>query len=424
MCQAELKPKHVAFDPWQMDFACESCGATGQFDERDDDYETFPWRRPSYQSDAPPPFRCPQCDCPRIRGTGYVERSVAEGNGANLRCWKCGLEERDPDGSDIVDRWRNPAYTPWLAETTARREQTERVARERADADKRSVADRWPWRPRVRTSDRRDRIPVPPYVEEIVRAPDDLYLRLVAADVIERTDPDRAAFIRHQIELDGRLRATQALPEHPDPPQIAAWSPELSALASERVITDRGFVRGFVEHVTMSAADFVAHADEVFERAPIRFLTITYANESIDELVRRPELARVRALMLPKSIDRVSVELERTEHGWKRQWFRVNAITDETVAALCTVDLSGLLALDVSGAQLSLESWVRIVRAAPNLRYVCGGPMWDPESDAGYGRPQDPLAPALEEAVGHRVPWLLFYMGNVTWWENIRLACA
>lgn len=276
--------------------------------------------------------------------------------------------------------------------------------------------------------------PLPAWVEEVVAAPEDMYARLVGADVVEREDPDRARFMRDQIEAEPHLaRAMTAIEVERTIGQtackrVASYSPELARLASERVIAARGFARGMVEHVTMAAGDFLAHADEVFERAPIRFLTLTHLEDRAGAVAASPWLARLRALRLPRE------EARPTRAHGQRGFDKlvVNRIDDAALSALCeSPHLAALEALDLDGHdEISVVTWGRLALAAPKLRWVVGAPRRGEVmiEESGYELTRwiepDPIAIAIDLAAGSQVAWLPLDEPYLATWDRIRAVCA
>jgi uncharacterized protein (TIGR02996 family) len=110
----------------------------------------------------------------------------------------------------------------------------------------------------------------------IVADPDDDTPRLIYADWLDENGrPDRAAFIRAQVEAvraepfgpvarAAKERADRLLERHRD---------EWEARVYGRVI-DCEFVRGFVGHVTVDAGAFPEHAGFLFETQPIQGVRI------------------------------------------------------------------------------------------------------------------------------------------------------
>lgn len=142
----------------------------------------------------------------------------------------------------------------------------------------------------------------PAVVAAIVADPDDDTARLVAADFLEENgDPDRAAFIRIQVQLarleadgQGKSLAVDELRKKEraflgpmsmfrvwwaanDCPEIAL----LSFTAGRVQIVDDGAARvkwrrGFVDGVTCPAAKWEQHGEAVRRRNPVRAVTLTH----------------------------------------------------------------------------------------------------------------------------------------------------
>ena len=395
---------------------CERCDLETTIDRRDPDDR---WRSP-HVPQRRQPYRCPRCASTRVRQGDHA-----------MRCWSCGLDERAL--ADLA-AWRDPAHVPIALDTTEREL--------RATRDKALYTDRWPWRPRVRSA---TRDPVPAWIEEVVQAPDDMYLRLVGADLVEREDPERARFMRDQIEAEPRLAAARTTIEVEAAltqitcRRVASYSPELARLATERVIAARGFARGLVEHVTMSARDFLDHAEDVFARAPIRFLTLTHLEDLATHIAASPWLTRLRALRLPQRESRPTLDPARRSEG--AELMAVNAIDDAALSALCeSPHLGALEYLDLEGhGAISVITWGRLALAAPHLRWVTGAPRRGEvmTEDAGYELTRwvepDPTAIAIDMAAGYggvgihsqsQVAWLPLDEPFLGTWERIRAVCA
>lgn len=112
----------------------------------------------------------------------------------------------------------------------------------------------------------------------VCASPDDDTLRLIYADWLQENDqPDRAAFVRAQVaaaraepfgpEHRAHLRAARELQDaHPE------WGQDVKT--KYRAIGGK-FVRGFVEHVHVNAADFPRHAAALFAAEPVRSVQLT-----------------------------------------------------------------------------------------------------------------------------------------------------
>src|SRR5262245_14711379 len=108
-------------------------------------------------------------------------------------------------------------------------------------------------------------------LHDICACPADDTPRLVYADWLEENgEPDRAEFIRVQIELDGlgevgpRVAALKRREQALLAAHVAEWLKPLR-LAESRVV----FRRGFVAEVQMSPARFMDLARRLFRRAPL-----------------------------------------------------------------------------------------------------------------------------------------------------------
>jgi uncharacterized protein (TIGR02996 family) len=117
------------------------------------------------------------------------------------------------------------------------------------------------------------------FVEAICENPADDAVRLVFADWLDdHGEPERAEFIRVQVELAG-------LP--PDSPRRDQFEPRERALLAEHRTAwlaevpsfarkDAVFRRGFVEKITTKASQFVKGAKALFKTAPVRGAWLTY----------------------------------------------------------------------------------------------------------------------------------------------------
>jgi uncharacterized protein (TIGR02996 family) len=144
-------------------------------------------------------------------------------------------------------------------------------------------------------------------------SPDDDLPRLVFADWLEEhREAERAGFIRFQVEssraepFSPAARATEE--------QAAAlltvsnreaWTHDIRGL-----ILDAGFERGFVQHVTVDAAQFPDAAKELFAHEPIRSLRLHRPppSRSEYEVLLGPSF-EVRELVRLRSLDLQAVEL-------------------------------------------------------------------------------------------------------------------
>jgi uncharacterized protein (TIGR02996 family) len=149
------------------------------------------------------------------------------------------------------------------------------------------------------------------FLQSILEQPDDDMARLAYADwLMERGDPAGAArgeFIQIQCQLARREGTAE---DRDRWAEAAARTPELQARA--QALLDRygaawaapvrglvdayEFRRGFVECVTLSAQAFLAHAQELVQRTPLRHVHFTYTPGAIRTLAGVPQLARLTGL--------------------------------------------------------------------------------------------------------------------------------
>jgi uncharacterized protein (TIGR02996 family) len=133
----------------------------------------------------------------------------------------------------------------------------------------------------------------------VIAAPDDDAPRLVYADWCEdHGDPDRAAFIRAQVELArdayhprlAELRQTERTLWRRCQTAWTAWVPPWAEVP--------GFHRGFLERIRCEAADYLAGADEVRLRTPLLGLRLYGPQELAVPLFRGRALDGIRVLTL------------------------------------------------------------------------------------------------------------------------------
>jgi uncharacterized protein (TIGR02996 family) len=139
------------------------------------------------------------------------------------------------------------------------------------------------------------------FFQAIREAPHDDAPRLIFADWLDEQGGGdraaRAAFIRIQCRL-------AELPED-DPARDALEDEEADLLAEyERIWTEplQGvadkwtFSRGFVEHISLSGAKFLTHAEQVFDFAPVRSLHLLIHSRDVPHLIACSHLRWIEAL--------------------------------------------------------------------------------------------------------------------------------
>jgi uncharacterized protein (TIGR02996 family) len=137
------------------------------------------------------------------------------------------------------------------------------------------------------------------FLQAILEHPDDDIPRLIFADWLEERGDPRGTFIRLQCQraaLTHRdpafkelLAQESALLRHNE----AEWSKPVL-----RLVDEVEYRRGFIEHVSVTAARFLKNANRLFRLTPIRSVKLTRLTSLIREISECPQMARVRELNL------------------------------------------------------------------------------------------------------------------------------
>ena len=208
--------------------------------------------------------------------------------------------------------------------------------------------------------------------DAVVAAPHDDAPRLAMADYLDRQGDPWGAFIRAQLALSRALRrgATDEAMRHRDEAEklrrqhSKAWTNGV-----EKLVDLCTFSRGFVEEVSVEARQYIAHADELFRRAPIRHLSLSDVGDQLITILQNPRITQLVSLYLGN----------RSRH---------HAIGDAglRVVAECPY-LSGLKVLEVPKQDIGMAGVEALCasKRLPSLVYVnlWGNPVEDPEE--GYG---------------------------------------
>jgi hypothetical protein len=329
-------------------------------------------------------LRCPRCGCTTLVGKQFT-LTTAEGITYKLHelyCTNCSLFE---DAETLVEgaydallaRWEDPRVRTttkeWIAE----------LDRGIALRDKHEREARWPPDPdRLFSSERRDELirlsePDASWTENfellaaVAAAPDDdsprrayaAWMRAQsvrmfpndpwAEDLKERpmipgTSPSEIAdFIDGQLEYAENLRK-EARFDLDEQLQGKLWRLRPSSFEQPINILNtfewRQFYRGFIGRGDSQARFFLMYADEIFNRAPIQHLTLTYCKPHIEQLAALPDMWRIRSLRLPERND-------------KNKHMRLNELTDHEIRVLASSPhLGGLAHLDLEDAALSVRA--------------------------------------------------------------------
>ncbi len=162
------------------------------------------------------------------------------------------------------------------------------------------------------------------FIQDIRANRDDDTPRLIYADWLDEHDqPDRAEFIRVQIEL-ARLLASPSPAHEARRGELQARETELfrkNQTAWNRPLRRFGgnlvYHRGLVERISLDARQFLDHAEEIFRLAPIWHVKLLAARGVIARVADCPALDRLTSLSLnSNNLGTSGAEvLLRTPHG-------------------------------------------------------------------------------------------------------------
>ena len=199
------------------------------------------------------------------------------------------------------------------------------------------------------------------FLQDILARPEDDAPRLVYADWLDdHGDETRAEFIRLQIEL------ANLEPWGARRPGLEQRQKRLLKLHSRqwgegmvRKVYGSEFRRGFVERVELPPNVFLANADELFRRFPLRRLRLgsSFGDPAVRALAASPHLARLTELEVPYSrMTAAGLEaLVSSPHvrGLKVLEIDFNRIGPEAARVLAEApDLAGLTALTVKTCEI------------------------------------------------------------------------
>lgn len=241
-------------------------------------------------------------------------------------------------------------------------------------------------------------------LQAVVDAPTDDAPRAAYADAIAASDPERAELIRIQLVV-ARARKTHTEPPGGAPNREgtlirahgAAWAGDVKPLVAKWQ-----FLRGFVEVVTLDAAAFLAHAAELYRRAPVLHLDLTGVKPVAAALFASPQLGRIQSLRLAGNAlgDAEAAALAGSPHLGNLAWldlsrnqigaaglealaasdrlprlgylgFAANAIADPTPQHADEYDATSAVAAQLQ-ARYGPRAWLDARRR----------PSWPPERDA------------------------------------------
>lgn len=134
----------------------------------------------------------------------------------------------------------------------------------------------------------------------IVADPADDAAREAYATAVALAEPTRAELIRLQLAMRGIRRAggTPSLHQVDRERQLVAANGRVWAGRVADLVWRFAFYRGFVEHVTLTASEFLNRAADIYRAAPIRHVTLSAARPHVARLAASPHLARLLSLDL------------------------------------------------------------------------------------------------------------------------------
>jgi uncharacterized protein (TIGR02996 family) len=133
--------------------------------------------------------------------------------------------------------------------------------------------------------------------DAVLTAPHDDAPRFAMADHLDQIGDPWGAFIRAQLAVTRALRTgTQEVAHFKSEAQRLrqrnangkAWKNGIDVLAEHSE-----FNRGFVEHVMIGAQRYLEHVDELFQRAPIRFLILVDVDDRLAAVLEDHHLEQV-----------------------------------------------------------------------------------------------------------------------------------
>ncbi len=228
------------------------------------------------------------------------------------------------------------------------------------------------------------------FLEAVLADPDDDFVRLVYADWLEEHgQPERAAFIRVQIEL---AKVAEDDPRRPgllhqaywlEYEHYYQWRDPFAHLHPEAIT----FHRGFAEEMTLPAEVFLSRADAAFAVTPLRRVRLRGVGDSMVKLCDSPHLERLRGLEIscselsPSDVARLSgsSRLGSLEH----LSLAANRLpASSLVALLRSLPLPSLRSLDLGG-NTSDDNVARAIAEGdrPRLRSLALGPSGGEYSD-------------------------------------------
>jgi uncharacterized protein (TIGR02996 family) len=236
----------------------------------------------------------------------------------------------------------------------------------------------------------------------VIAKPDDEALRRRFADAVAPLDPARAELIRLQLQLRDLRRsgATPPLRSLDRERALLAANGRLWAGKIGDLVWRYQFLRGFIEHITLTASEFLARAADIYRIAPVRHVTLSAARPQIARLAASPYLARLVSLDLSdnKLGDDAVRTLAGSGHLKQLRLLRLakNELgRDAAEALVASTSLAGLAHLDFRHNKVDLTP-----KPAPIKSGAVEIPMLAHDLMSRYGRRrflETVAAPRLDE---------------------------
>lgn len=223
------------------------------------------------------------------------------------------------------------------------------------------------------------------FLQDIVAHPDDDAPRLVYADWLDEAgDAARGEFIRAQVaaaRLEAREDAGDALTDD-ERRRLEEATTRADALLDgpgrawdarvRRALVGYRYQRGFIEHVTLTAAQFLSQGKGLLAQAPIRQVRLEHGGMRVEEVAASPLLTALTGLELAywrmEEAGVVALLGSPRLGGLTALSLRCNNIGDKGVALVArSPHLAGLTRLDLGHNDVYVEGAAALA-ASPHLR--------------------------------------------------------
>lgn len=222
------------------------------------------------------------------------------------------------------------------------------------------------------------------FLEDITAHPGDDAPRLVFADWLEENGQSaRAEFIRLQVgaaSLAARVRHAGDEEEA----LVEEWTARADSLLEQRgrdwdahlrrLVVGYRYQRGFIEHVTLTATQFLTEGPTVARLAPIRQMRLEHGGKRIDDIAASPLLGGLTGLELAywrmEEVGVATLLASPRLAGLTALSLRCNNIGDQGIGVVAgSPYLAGLTRLDLGHNDIYADG-ARALAASPHLRQL------------------------------------------------------